>query len=46
MPVMCSDVTCLINVYHIKSNQIQGKNLLNEILFEKKYFHMRKCENI
>ena len=31
MPVMCSDVTCLINVYYIKSNQMQGKYLLNII---------------
>ena len=31
MPVMCSDVTCLINVYYIKSNKMQGKYLLNII---------------
>ena len=26
-----SDVTCLINVYYIKSNKMQGKYLLNII---------------
>ena len=31
MPLMCSEVTCLINVYYIKSNKMQGKYLLNMI---------------
>ena len=26
MPVMCPDVTCLINVYYIKSIKMQGKS--------------------
>ena len=31
MPLMWSDVTCLINVYYITSNKMQGKYLFNII---------------
>ena len=43
MPVMCKDVTCLINVYYIKSNKMQGKCLLNIIYIWKKKI---TCENV
>ena len=55
MPLMCSDVTCLINVNYIKSNKMQGKHLLNivniwkKITYEKVEISKRlyfTCENI